>query len=183
MAKFRAGIFSGAAFQPAPMHVLAADGTIYFGYPKDYAIDVYSPEGRKAKSIKRKYTPIRVRDKDKEYFAATVVRPALPGMGGSSSEDEIKNVLRFVEYPAYKPAYQSFSLMENGWLVVLVEYAAGEYSLFDIFNENGRYIGQFKTDHPVYDGLFFKNGKAYSVGTDDEGNKSVKRYSIKVEDY
>jgi hypothetical protein len=73
--------------------------------------------------------------------------------------------------------------MENGWLVVLVEYAAGEYSLFDIFDENGRYIGQFKTNCPLHDGLLFKNGKAYALETDEEGYKFIRRYVFKVEEY
>lgn len=57
-------------------------------------------------------------------------------------------------------------------------------SLFDIFDENGRYIGQFKTDLTAeYGWFFFKNRKAYAVETDEEGYKFIKRYSIEVEDY
>jgi len=183
MAKYFAGLVSRVAFQPAPRHVLASDGMIYFGYPKDYAIEVYSPEGYKAKTIKREFKSIRVKDKDKDHFAATVVRPALARIGRPFSEKDIQDVLRLIEYPDNKPAYQSFTLMENGWLVVLVEYAVGEYSLIDIFDENGRYIGQFRTDYPVHEGLFFKNGKAYALETDEAGYKFVKRYGIIVEDY
>jgi hypothetical protein len=182
-ARYIAGMVSRIAFKPVPRHVLATDGTIYFGYPEEYAIDVYSPEGHKVKTIKREYTPIRVRAKDKEYFEATVVRPALARTGRPSPESEIQEAIGFIEYPANKPPYQSFYLMENGWLVVLVEYAAGEYSLFDIFDENGRYIGQFKTNCPLHDGLLFKNGKAYALETDEEGYKFIRRYVFKVEEY
>jgi hypothetical protein len=125
-----------------------------------------------------------VKEKDKEYFAATVARPFVSRLGRSSSESEILDILKFINYPDNKPAYQSFSLMENGWLVVLVELTAGEYSLFDIFDKKGLYIGQFKADFPAeYGWFFFKNGKAYAVEADEEGYKSVKRYSVKVEDY
>jgi outer membrane protein assembly factor BamB len=183
-ANYFAGLVSRAAFQPVPRHVLALDGTIYFGYPKDDVIDVYTPEGRKAKTVKREYTPIRVKDKDKDYLAVTMVRPTLARVGRPTSESEIQNILKLIEYPENKPAYQSFSLMENGWLVVLVEFAAGEYSLFDILDENGLYIGQFKANNPAeYGFLFFKDGKAYAVETDEEGYKYIKRYSVKVEDY
>ena len=184
MAKFTAGILSGIAYRPAPRHLVAADDTIYFGYPQDYSIDVYSPEGRKTKTIRRAYDSIKIRDSDKAYFAATVARPFVNRTGRPGSEDEIRDILKFIEYPGNKPAYQNFALMENGWLVVLVEYAAGEYSLFDIFDENGRYIGQFKADFPVeYGWFFFKDGKAYAVEADEEGYKYIKRYSVKVEDY
>jgi len=186
MAKFTAGILSGIAFRPTPMHSLAADGTIYFGFPEDYSIAVFSPEGRKMKTIRRNYEPIKVNDRDKEYFAVTRAKPFVTRTGGGRrSENEIRDILKFIEYPANKPAYQGFAVMENGWLVVLVEFVAGEYSLFDIFDENGRYIGQFKADLPADYGrfFFFKNGKAYALVTDEEGYKFVKRYSIKAEDY
>lgn len=185
MAKFTAGILSGIAFRPTPMHSLAADGTIYFGFPEDYSIAAFSPEGRKMKTIRRDYDPIKVNDRDKEYFAVTRAKPFVTRTGGGRrSEDEIRDILKFIEYPVNKPAYQGFAVMENGWLVVLVEYAAGEYSLFDIFDKNGRYIGQFRADFPVeYGWFFFKNGKAYAVEADEEGYKYIKRYSIKVEDY
>jgi hypothetical protein len=185
-AKFTAQILSEIAFRPTPMHLLAADGTIYFGYPEDYSIAVFSPEGRKIRTIRRDYDPIKVKDRDKEYFAVTTAKPFVSRTGGGRrSEDEIRDILKFIEYPVNKPAYQGLAVMENGWLVVLVEFAAGEYSLFDIFDENGRYIGQFKADLPADYGrfFFFKNGKAYAVKTDEEGYKFVKRYSITVEDY
>ena len=186
MSKFTAGILSGIAFRPTPMHLLSADGTIYFGYPEDYSIAVFSPEGRKMKTIRRDYDPIKLKDRDKEYFAVTTAKPFVTRTGGGRrSENEIRDILKFIEYPANKPAYQGFAVMENGWLVVLVELAAGEYSLFDIFDENGQYIGQFKADLPAEYGrsFFFKNGKAYAMETDEEGYKFAKRYSIKAEDY
>ncbi|TFG58623.1 MAG: 6-bladed beta-propeller [Candidatus Aminicenantes bacterium] len=185
-AKFTAGILSDMAFRPTPIHLVAADGTIYFGYPEDYAIDVYSPEGRKVKTIRRAYDPIKVNDKDKDYFAVTRAKPFVTRTGGGArSEDEVRDILKYIEYPENKPAYQSLAVMEDGWLVVLVDFAAGDYSLFDIFDESGRYIGQFKTGiFPDYGRFFFfKNGKAYAVEADDEGYKSAKRFRYVIENY
>lgn len=184
-AKFTAGILSDLAFRPGPMHLVAADGTIYFGYPEDYAIDVYSPEGRKIKTIRRAYDPIKVNDKDKDYFAVTRAKPFVTRTGGGArSEDEVRDILKYIEYPESKPAYQSLAVMENGWLVVLVDYGAGGPSLFDIFDERGRYVGQFKAELPAdYGRVFFKNGKAYAVVTDEEGYKSVKRFGYTIESY
>jgi len=183
-AKFTAGILSDMAFRPTPMHLVAADGTIYFGYPEDYAIDVYSPDGKKARTIRRAYEPIKVNDKDKDYFAVTRAKPFVTRTGGRS-EAEVREILQYIEYPENKPAYQGLAVMENGWLVVLVDFAAGDTSLFDIFDEKGRYIGHFKADFfPDYGRyFFFKNGKAYNVGTDDEGFKSVKRFGYTIENY
>jgi len=185
LSRFTAGILSDIAFRPSPMHLVAADGAIYFGYPEDYAIDVYSPDGNKIKTIRRAYDPIKINDRDKEYFAVTTAKPFVTRTGaGRRSEDEIRDILKFIEYPDHKPAYRSFAVMENGWLVVLVDFAGGDTSLFDIFDGRGGYIGQFKADLPAeYGRFFFKNGKAYAVEADEEGYKSVKRYGFKIEDY
>jgi hypothetical protein len=183
MARFTAGILSEMAFQPRPRHILGSDDSIWFGYPKNYAIDVYSPEGRKIKTIKGEYEPVRITDKDKAYFAGSIARPFLSRGGLSRTEENVKEILRYVEYPPTKPAYHSFALMENGWLAVVADFAIGEYSLIDMFDENGRYIGQFKTSVPTDTWFFFKNGKAYALATDEDGYKYVKRYSFRIEDY
>ena len=97
----------------------------------------------------------------------------IPGQQG-------KEVFGFIEYPKYKPAYSRFALMENGWLAVVVESVENEYTLFDLFDRDGNYIGHFKADIPS-DSLFFKNGKAYAVATED-GYKFAKRYAIEIVD-
>jgi len=183
MAKFTAGVLNGIAFQPRPKHIVASDDSIFFGYPDSYAIDVYSPEGWKIRTIKREYESIRITDKDKEYFASSIARPFLTRGGIRRSEEEINEILKYVEYPVNKPAYHSFALMDNGWLAVAVDFVFGEYSLLDLFDKGGRYIGQFKASFPTDYWFFFKNGRAYAIATDDEGYKFVKRYSFKIEEY
>ena len=101
-------------------------------------------------------------------------------------DDIRKKALENIKYPKYKPAYQSFTLMENGWLAVIIESVEDEYTLFDIFDQEGQYIAHFKTPIPAearLSGLlFFKNGKAYSVVTEDD-YKFVKRYSFEIQEY
>jgi hypothetical protein len=76
--------------------------------------------------------------------------------------------------------------MENGWLAVIVDSLEGEYTLFDIFDQEGRYIANFKTTIPAEgmfsEILFFKNGKAYAVVTKDD-YKFVKRYRFEIQEY
>jgi len=57
-------------------------------------------------------------------------------------------------------------MMENGWLVVVVDSLPGEGSLIDLFDQEGVYVGHFKTDIPS-ENLFFKNGRAYAVDEKD----------------
>jgi hypothetical protein len=176
-AKFTASILNQIVFQPQPFHVLADNDYIYFGYPEDYTIDIYSPDGIPVKTIRREYDQIKIGEIDKEYFVTNIAASFMMDYG----EDYKKEVIKFIEYPKYKPAYHSFALMENGWLAVVVEFIEGEYTLFDLFDEDGTYIGNFKASIPS-DGLFFKNGKAYAVATEND-YKFVKRYSFEIQEY
>jgi hypothetical protein len=177
MAKFTATILNGMAFQPRPIHIVADNDCIYFGYPEVYSIDIYSPDGIKIKNIRRDYNPIKVGEKDKEYFVSTTVERFNRDRG-----EEYKNeVIKFIKYPKHKPAYLGFTLMEGRWLVVIVEFIEGEYTLFDLFDEEGTYIGNFKANIPSFS-LFFKNGKAYAVATEDD-YKFVKRYNFEIQEF
>jgi len=187
MAEFLAKGFSELAFRPQVIFRMTDDDFIYLGYPDKYEINVYSPEGVLVRKITRDYDPIPVSEKDKKSFGESVSESF------SSSilpEDLKEKALAKVEYPKYKQAYQGFALMENGWLIVIVESVADEYTLFDIFDQDGRYIANFKTTalkFPIVGlfsefSFFFKNGKAYSVVTEND-YKFVKRYSFEIQEY
>jgi hypothetical protein len=177
MAKFTASILSTLAFQPSPVFTVDNNDIIYFGFPEKYEIDIYSPEGKKIKSIMREYDPIKVDKKDKGYFEETQAKY----FTRNRPKEYFEETIRHIEYPKHKPAYRNFALMENGWLLVVVEYRKDEYALCDLFNERGTYIGQFKAQTPP-EFFFFKNGKAYAVATVDD-YKYVKRYNFEIQDY
>ena len=89
--------------------------------------------------------------------------------------------MKNIKLPKYKPAYQKLVILENGWLFVVVDSLENEYALIDLFDEEGRYIAQFKTDVSTFN-LFFKNGKAYAVVYENEF-PFVKRYAIELQEY
>jgi len=176
-------------FQPQQFLTLAPNDFIYFGYPNKYEISIFSPEGKLAKKITREYEPIPVRKKDRKYFEELISQNEAYK---NAPEDYRKKLFQLIEYPEYKPAYQgftliqsglsqSFTLMDNGWLALIVDSIKDEYTIFDLFDQEGRYIGNFQTDIPV-EGLFFNNGKAYAISTED-GYKFVKRYRIEIQEY
>jgi len=70
---------------------------------------------------------------------------------------------------------------ENKWLAVIVDSIKNEYALFDIFDQEGKYITQFKSSIPV-ENLFFKNGKAYALAIEDD-YRFVKRYNYEIQEY
>lgn len=171
------------AFKPQVRFTLADNDFIYFGYPEKYEINVYSPEAKLVKKIVRDYEPITVNEKDKENF----VKMVSVGLSGPVyTEDIKKKASQKIKYPRYKPAYYSFTLMENGWLAVIVDSLEGEYTLFDIFDQDGRYIANFKTKIPAEgmfsEYLFFKNGKAYAMATKDD-YRFIKRYRFEIQEY
>jgi hypothetical protein len=181
--QFLEDALSLTAFRPQVRLTLANNDFIYLGYPDKYEINIYSPEGKIVKRITREYEPIQVTEKDKESF----VKTASKGFSAPIYTDDIKKkAFQKIKYPKYKPAYYSFTLMENGWLAVIVDSLEGEYTLFDIFDQDGRYIANFKTSIPaegMFSGsLFFKNGKAYAVVTKDD-YKFVKRYRFEIQEY
>jgi hypothetical protein len=121
--------------------------------------------------------PISKRDKEKvinSYKESPYFTKSFP--------EEIRNrIFKEVKFPKYKPVYQFFTKMENGWLVVVVDSMENEYALIDLFDKEGRYIAQFNTDVPNRN-LFFKNGKAYVVAV-EEGFPFVKRYAMELQEY
>jgi len=173
-AKFMGGLLSDMAFRPQPYYVVSDNDLIYFGIPEKYVIDVYSPEGKKLRSIERDYDPIEITEKDKNQFERTVAERFLR----RDSEEDKKETHKFIKYPKYKPAYSSFALMENGWLAVVVESIQNEYILFDLFDQDGIYIGHFRVEIPA-EYLFFRNGKAYAVARVND-YKFAKRYGIEI---
>ena len=182
MAKTLAKSYSLLAFRPQASITLADTDFIYFGYPEKYEISVYSPNGKLARKVVRDYESIPVGEKDKISFVKMLSK-ALPPI---LTEDIKKKVFQNIKYPKYKPAYQRFTLMENGWLAVIVDSVEDEYTLFDLFDQEGRYIAHFKTLIPAEGMLseffYFKNGKAYAVIT-EEDYWFVRRYSIVLQEY
>ena len=181
---FIAKTFSILAFRPQVIVTLANNDFIYLGFPNKYEIIVYSPEGKPVRKITRDYNPLPVSEKDKESFLKIVSEQAL---SSPIFPDDIKKIaLQKIKYPKYKPAYQSFTLMENGWLAVIVDSVEDEYTIIDIFDQEGEYIAQFKTTilakGILSTSLFFKNGKAYTVVTEDE-YWFVKRYNIELQEF
>ena len=168
---------SDMAFQPYVNYALGKNDLIYFGYPENYEIKVYSSEGMLMKIIQRDFEPVEIGERHKEYFEhnqSELFMAKIPA-------NEEKRVFELVKYPKYKPAYERFILMENGWIFVTVDSVRDRSTLVDIFNKNGEYLAQFKTDVPT-DWLSFNNGKAYAVVTIDD-YQFIKRYNFEILGY
>lgn len=179
LAQYVAKSISVMAFRPEAMLIQDSNDFIYFSFPFNYEIKIFSPKGKLAKIIKRECEPIRINKKDKEYFI-NFADEAYSAMG-NLPQGIVKKALEKVKYPKHKPAFQKFTLMENGWLFVVVDSIPNEYSLIDLFDQDGKYIAQFRSTVPT-ERFFFKNGKAYAVATEND-YKFVKRYNFEIQEY
>jgi len=174
IAQFWADLMSDTAFTPSAHYVLAPNDEIYFGFSNAYEIKVYSPEGKLARIIRKDYDPAPVTGQDKEQyeeFQRTEFLRSLP----AQFETAKKKALQLIRYPKFKPAYQDFTVADNGWLYVFVETRGNGATVLDIFDAEGHYLVRTEADIPA-EALRFKKGKAYSIATED-GYKSIKRFS------
>jgi hypothetical protein len=178
-AQFLADIWGEDVYKAEISHFMTENELLYFGYPESYEIQIFAPEGKLTQIIQRDYEPIRVSKKHKEKYEKFLDDEFFRL---SPRDEAIKeDVFRLIKYPKYLPPYQSFVLMENGWLFVMVDSIPDEYALIDIFGQEGNYIAQFETQIPA-ENLFFKNGKAYALESEND-YWFVKRYRYEIQEY
>jgi hypothetical protein len=178
-AQFLADLIGDDAFKPSTTYVLADDDSIYFGYPANYEIKIFSPEGELKKIITKEYEPIKITKKHIESFVRFQEEEFF--RYAPSPEDAKEKAFDLIEYPKFKPAYDTFVLMDNGWIAVVVDYVADEYTLIDLFDREGTYIAQFEAKIPRQN-LLFKNGKAYALAIENDF-RYVKRYGYEVQEH
>jgi hypothetical protein len=176
-AEFLADIMSRGILKPSFTSYVVENALIYTSYPDTYEIRVYSQEGEIQKIIRREFDYIKVSKQHKEYAFNRSADELLRSSPLRSLKDEVR---KHMKYPKHLPAYVRFTLMDNGWIFVIVEVVRDK-ALIDLFNEKGVYIGQFETEIPTTS-LLFKNGKAYAVAAVN-GYKFVKRYGFEIQEY
>jgi len=178
-AYYLANIFSDEAYAPNRTFLMSRRGFIYFGYPEKYEIKIFNPEGKLVKILEREYDPIKVGRKHKEKFINYLEDEYYIFMPVDDSLK--KDIAGLIKYPKYIPAYQTFTLMENGWLFVVVDSGEEDAKLIDVFDQDGKYIAQFTTSVST-DRLIFINGKAYAIDTVND-YRYAKRYSYEIQEF
>jgi len=178
-AHYLANIYSSDAYDPELTFLMDDNEFIYLGYPEKYEIKIFSPEGREMKIIQKEYDPIKIGKKHRENFIKYLEDEYFRITPRDQSIK--KDIIRLLKYPKYLPAYQTFTMMENGWLFVVVDSGEEDAKLIDVFDQDGKYIAQFTTSVSA-DRLIFKNGKAYAIATEND-YRYVKRYSYEIQEF
>ncbi len=177
-AQFLASLIGDDAFKPTTTYALAEDDAVYFGYPETYEIKKFSPGGKLEKIIRREYDPIKIGKKHIESFIRYQEDDFF--RFAPYPEDIKERAFDLIAYPKFKPAYDTFVLMDNGWIAVVVDHIADEYTLIDLFDRQGTYIAQFKANIPIAN-LLFKNGRAYALAVEND-YRYVKRYRYEIQE-
>jgi len=122
-------------YRLASFYVLGKEDNIIYGYPEEYEIEIFNPEGKLIKRILKEYDPVKITKEDQEEFMARLPAEA------AAIKDRI-------EFPKSFPAYQSFSRDDQGRIFVRT-FEKGkkerEY-YFDVFDEKGIYIAKIPLD-------------------------------------
>jgi hypothetical protein len=179
LAQSLAASMSDTAFKPGFHYLLAPHDEIFFGFSNAYEIKVYSPEGKLARIIRKDYDPAPVTANDKELYEKLQSAEFLRFLP-AQAEGAKKKALRLISYPKYKPAYQGFTVADNGWLFVIVNSQGNESTILDVFDGEGHFIAQCEAPIPA-EMLRFKRGNAYAIAT-EESYKFVKRFSYTIQE-
>jgi len=154
-------------FRLLVLYELGKEDYIFYSNPEAYEIKILNPEGKLVKKILKEYKPVEITEKDKKELIEKI----------SGISTGIKNRINF---PKFYPAYQSFSLDEQGRIFVRTYEKGkkkGEY-LFDIFDAEGRYIAKIllKGEPRIW-----KRKKLYAIEETEDGFHIFRCYSVRWE--
>ncbi|MDH7513414.1 MAG: hypothetical protein QHH14_10770 [Clostridiales bacterium] len=144
---------------------MTEEGNVLWGITTEYEFHIVNPDGKIIKKIIKDYRPEKLTQEDRENKAKEM-------WGDQGPPSEIR-----VEWPRNFPAFQDFTMDDRGWLFVRpytkVKEAKG--STYDVFDAEGRYIARVPLPERT---RLITHGKLYAIEEDEEGLRSVKRYSL-----
>lgn len=146
-------------FMPIFYCQVMEDDYLLYGYPENYELQIFNPEGKVLMKIIKDYDPVPISETEKEERRQDI-RPG-----------------REIEFPRYHPAFRYFKTDEEGRIFVQTWEKAdsGEKYCFDVFDSDGRFIAKI----PLNFGLaVLKKGKMYTIEEDEDGYQFVKRYKV-----
>ena len=145
-------------FMSSPFFQIGPDNTVIFSRPESYIFEYYDDNGKLIRQVKKAYKPVRITDEEKNEM-----KQKLPSHQGS----------RF----AYHPGCGIFVCNDQGWLLVQTfEKSAAGYYIFDVFDEQGRFLTRIPLPGEP---KIWKKSKLYCREEDEAGFQLLIRYSLK----
>ena len=174
-ARTSADISSYFLARPTPIATMGEDGRIYFGLSDTYAVDVYSPGGKKLRTISRELPAAEYTKADIDFL----LKQSDESLYADRPEDFRKEVHRLIRFPRFKPFFRALVPMDEGWFAVVADINSKETCALDVFNSDGGFLGRVRAAISPYE-LVFKNGKAYSLRIDENGYHFVERFAYLI---
>ena len=145
----------GLPLQSWMMIRFLSSDTIICGLSENFEFHIYNPEGEIVRKFSKPFDAIKI----------------------SEGEKERRRLTREKDLPGYFPAFQDFSVDDEGRVFVqLYERQMDEdVFYFDVFDAEGKYI----TKVPLkFFPRFWRSGKMYTEEVDEEGYNYIKRYKV-----
>jgi len=147
-------------------------GNVYIGTTNEYEILVYSPDGDLMMRFSREYTPIPI---DREIKAKAMKQLSKSGFRINLQEYE-----KLIDC---HPIFGSISTDENDrvWIrlfQLLGEDDVREYTSFDVFSSEGKYLFGVKINRDILGQPVFKNGYVYTLARNESGYSRALRLKI-----
>ncbi|MFX0198931.1 MAG: 6-bladed beta-propeller [Candidatus Hodarchaeota archaeon] len=141
--------------QPGMASKFLPSDSIVCGFRESYEFQILDSEGNVIQRVSKDYIPVEI----------------------SEEEKAIRHLPQSNELPSLFPAFQDFSVDEEGriYAQTFERQWAGDKFYYDVFDSNGKYICKVQLNSlPRY----WKNKKMYTTEEDENGYQYVKRYKV-----
>jgi hypothetical protein len=141
--------------RPQMLERFPSSDLVICGFTDSYEFQIINAEGKIVRKVLKEYDPLEISDEEREKR----------GLTGE------KNV------PKYFPAFQDFSVDEEGWIFAqtLERQADDARFYYDVFDPEGKYVAKIPLNaFPQY----WKKGKMYTIEEDEQGYQHIKRYKV-----
>ncbi len=173
------------------MVAFGADGLAYAAVSDKYEIQVYKPgDPKPIRKISRKYKPIPFDDVAQEEFIEHFYSNFPPQARNLISKETMRKAFAKANLPPGKAPIINLIPIEGIGLMVIHDVDMKDRdNIGDVFSKDGRYLCQVKlpdnalfaysTSNPT-PRMVFKDGKAYTILTDENGDNRAVRYSYSL---
>ena len=148
-------------FMPMARCLIDKDDNIVYGYPKNYELQIFNPDGKLIKKITKEYDPVKVTEKEKKEFLEDLPPPMKT---------------RF-DFSKYHSAFYRLFLDDEGRIFVRTweKIVDEDIYYYDVFDREGRYIVKIPLRTRPH---ICKKGKLYSIEEDEDKLQMVKKYKV-----
>jgi len=150
-------------------------GNIYAATATDYSIHAFSPAGELLLKFIKDFDPLPVESDIRKRVLERLSTSKLP-RAVSDSQD-------YKKYLDHYPVFKTISVDEKDRIWVESYYPrvmgqSRQYSTFDVFSSEGKYLFYAKIDLYIYPRLIFKNGYIYVLAVEESGFSRALRLKI-----